>query len=241
MKSKNRFARLVSISLLSLLFIGSIAGYTSTIRTAGPLFQPKSIFYFDCEARSVALTIDDGPDEVSTTKILDVLDKYDAKATFFLIGERIKSQPDIMQDILEDGHELGNHTWSESISILSDKSELKSGIEDTHFMLSPNQEIKWFRPGTGLYNDSVLEAVEPLNYKIVLGDVFPLDTIIPWSSFHSWYVTNMVRPGSIIVMHDAGTRGPRTAKSLELILPTLKQQGYSVVTLSKLEQDDECG
>ena len=81
----------------------------------------------------------------------------------------------------------------------------------------------------------MLALAEERGYGTALGDVFPFDPQIPSSRFHAWYILQTVRPGSVIVLHDAGDRGERTAATLETVLPALRERGYRVVTLSELE------
>lgn len=73
-----------------------------------------------------------------------------------------------------------------------------------------------------------------------MGDVFPFDTVIPFSAFYAWYINHSIKPGSIIVMHDANGRGERTAQALATALPQLKTQGYEIVALRDFAGAEGC-
>lgn len=226
-----------------LLLVGAVTlliNGANLIRLIGPVVQSSAQFHFACSAKAVALTIDDSPDEKTTPQILEALAENQVNATFFVIGDRGAKYPNLLTRMHREGHELANHTKEESTTALLREPKLTESIQFTDKILSPYQSVNWFRPGTGLYNQKILDAIAPFNYRIALGDVFPLDTIIPFSRFHSWYVARSVKPGSIIVMHDAKQRGQHTAQSLNLFLPKLKAKGYQVMPLQQLAQHPQC-
>ncbi len=196
---------------------------------------PSVVWFFPTEEKLVALTIDDGPDPADTPRLLDVLREYDASATFFVIGDRVAGNEAILRRMRAEGHELGNHTFRERASVNVATDELAGELDRTHALLAPFGEVSWFRPGSGAFDDDILELAEARGYRTVLGDVFPFDTWIRSSRFHAWYILRNVRPGSVIVLHDARGRGQRTADTLARVLPTLRQRGFRVLSLSALE------
>ena len=238
------------LPLLGLGFVTAVGltNCSNIIRTVGPKIYPEAVFNLNCTSKVVALTIDDGPFQPSTPKILKVLSDNQVKATFFAIGDRGQENLDLLQAITDQGHELANHTWAEQTTARLDEPELSQSIADTHALLAPYQEITWFRPGTGFVNQSILEAIAPqaseeiapYNYRLALGDVFPFDTTITSPRFYSWYINHSVKPGSIIVLHDANGRGERTAAALAQVLPKLQARGYAIVPLRELDRPERC-
>jgi peptidoglycan/xylan/chitin deacetylase (PgdA/CDA1 family) len=196
--------------------------------------SPDILYYVDTEQPLVALTIDDGPDPASTPLILDVLKRHSAHATFFLIGNRVAGNEDLLQRTVQEGHEIANHLTTDRPSILLERAEFERQLLASHRVLSQFGEMRWFRPGSGWFNGRMLATVHELGYSLALGSVYPFDPQLPYSWFMIRYVLQNVRPGSVIVLHDHGGRGERTAEALSVILPELLRRGYRVVTLSDL-------
>jgi peptidoglycan/xylan/chitin deacetylase (PgdA/CDA1 family) len=197
---------------------------------------PEAIFHVKTNKKLVALTIDDSPDSVTTLKILEILSKYDSKATFFLITNYISGNEKIVTRIANEGHEIGNHMTSDEPSYQLSNTEFSKKFNKADSILSEYSEIRWFRPGSGIYTNSMINTLNnhEKEYLFVLGSVYPLDPVIPSSSFASFFITQNIRPGSIIILHDRGDRGKRTVKTLKNILPKLNSKGYKLVTLSEL-------
>lgn len=195
---------------------------------------PKVVYLVDTQQPVAALTIDDGPDPVATPRILDVLKQHGARATFFLITSRIPGNEEIVIRTVEEGHELANHLTTDEPSILLSPSEFERRLLESHEVLSRFSDVHWFRPGSGWYNAAMLSILHKHGYRCALGSVYPFDPQIPSSRFASRYVLQNVRAGSIIVLHDYGARGERTASILSTILPELNRRGFRVVTLSEL-------
>lgn len=196
--------------------------------------SPAVFYSVKTDKPLVALTIDDGPDPVTTPKILDLLKQHGAHATFFLITERIPWNEDVVARTVKEGHELGNHLNTDTPSILLDAPEFERQLLASHRVLSQFAEVHWFRPGSGWYNGEMLSILDRHGYRCALGSVYPFDPQIPSAWFAAEYVLRNVRPGSIIVLHDNGARGERTVAALATILPELRRRGLQVVTLSEL-------
>jgi peptidoglycan-N-acetylglucosamine deacetylase len=216
-----------------------------------PWLCPGAIFFVETEAPMVALTIDDGPDDIeahhpkTTHQILEVLSKYDAHATFFLIGERItpSSQP-LITEMLDQGNEVGNHLWKDEPSIKlplrafeAELHRTQRSILDVAQVKDKSAQVRWLRPGGGMANRDMINIAQKHHYRVALGSIWPYDTLIPSSQFAATQILSNVRPGAIIILHDHGDNGEwgkRTAQTLEQVLPELQRRGLKVVTLSKL-------
>ena len=198
--------------------------------------SPEVLYAVDTDRKLIALTIDDGPDSHSTEIILDVLAQNDAHATFFVLIDRVGENEAVVERVVAEGHELGNHLLQDTPSIQHPNYEFESRLEQAHESLSRYTEIRWFRPGSGWYNRDMLRSLERFKYRLALGSIYPFDSHIPSSWFASRYIVWRAHPGAIVVLHDYGNRGQRTIETLTYILPVLKQRGYRIVTLSELIQ-----
>lgn len=181
----------------------------------------------------VALTIDDAPSS-ETGRILDILQKYNAKATFFVIGSQVISHPDpeILQRIHDEGHEMGNHAWRDEPSINLPTSELQQQMMDVEKMLIPNKNgIKYFRPGSGYFNNKMLEMVKRMGYRTVLGDIFPFDPVIPNARVNAKHILSMLKSGGIIIVHDRRSYSP---EQLEIALKGMQERGWRAESLGGL-------
>lgn len=192
------------------------------------------LFAIETDQPVVALTIDDGPDEETTPLILDVLERHKATATFFVITDRIAGNETLLTQAVSAGHELGNHMTRDERSRRLSSTAFATQFLRAHEELRRFDEVHWFRPGGGWFNDGMVEIARRAGYRTVLGSVYPFDAALPSSRFAAWYVTTQARPGSVIILHDGGARGRRTAVALERILPALERQGFTITTLSAL-------
>ena len=235
------------------MFIGKLTTRISLVALAGGLLattavfvqpgwliavlasqSPDVIYAVDVEEPVVALTIDDGPDPITTPKILDLLEQHRARATFFLITSHIAGRETIVDRIVRDGHELGNHLTADEPSISLSSAEFERKLREAHQTLVRFADVRWFRPGSGWYNGAMVSTAQKHGYQTVLGSVYPYDPWIPSAWFATYQILANVEPGSIIILHDNGPRGERTFDALSTILPTLAGRGYRIVTVSEL-------
>lgn len=195
---------------------------------------PGVIYFAKTDRKLMALTIDDGPDLQTTPKILEILRRYNCHATFFLISDRVSSREDIVQKIVDAGHELGNHLTEDRPSIQLSPKQFETELLEAHDILSQFGQLRWLRPASGWYGASIIAIAHKHHYQVALGSIFPFDSHIASSGFSSAHILWKAAPGSIIVLHDNEARGERTAATLERILPNLLKRGYQLVTLSEL-------
>lgn len=151
---------------------------------------PGDVLWFvDTSEPIFALTFDDGPHPETTPGLLDVLRKHRAKATFFLIGERVKAHPELVERIAAEGHELGNHLMRDERSVLVPDERFARELAETSALLTPYGPVRWFRPGAGFFKPRMLETAAGQGLRAVLGTVTVADK-------------DAVRPGSIVVLHE---------------------------------------
>jgi len=187
----------------------------------------------------VALTIDDAPDPGTTPAILDTLRAYGSRATFFIITSQLRAGTETTPDPLltrmrREGHELGNHLTRDRSAIRLDSAAFAQDLAQADSVLRPYGPLRWARPGSGWYSRRMVRAMHRAGYECALGSVYPFDAGLGWPWLSERYILAHARPGAIIILHDRGTRGERTAAVLGQVLPALRARGYQVVTLSEL-------
>lgn len=178
----------------------------------------------------VALTFDDGPNPDSTRLILDTLKKYNAKATFFMLGSRVSFYPEIVKEMKEAGHELGNHTWNHIDLTKASAEKIALEINNTSDAIEQASGSKptVFRPPYGAVNNIVRAQT---SLPVVLWDVDTLDWKYRNADHLLTHVKKHVKEGSTILMHDIHMS---TAEGLDAVLAYLQDEGYSFVTVSEL-------
>ena len=182
----------------------------------------------------VALTIDDVPDSATTPAILDTLAAYGAHATLFAISGQLPGAESVLARARREGHEVGNHFTSGRPTITLDSAAFARDLLAADSALAAFGPLRWARPGSGYYSQRMVRQLQRAGYRCALGSVYPLDAELGWTWLSERYVLAHVRPGAIIILHDDGNRGRRTARVLGRVLPELKARGYRVVTLSSL-------
>ena len=180
--------------------------------------------------KRVALTFDDGPDPKTTERILNTLDKYDAKATFFMLGSRVEFYPEIAKKVHDAGHELGNHSWNHPDLSKANHEKIVSEIHETTKVIEEATGVKpsSFRPPYGAFNELVQEE---LDMPIALWDVDTLD----WQHRNAQQMLQILKnqiqeDGSIVLMHDIH---PSTADGVDAVMQYLTENGYTFVTVSE--------
>ncbi|MEM7594640.1 MAG: polysaccharide deacetylase family protein [Cyanobacteria bacterium P01_A01_bin.83] len=222
-------------------------------------FFPDAIFYHQTTEKVVALTIDDAPcpqdqEDYGTRLILQAIAKHNqqyshlepAKATFFIISSHLRLNSPIISEIMAHGHEIANHGVIDETHALLTPKQFELQLKQAHEQLldlTGIDGIRWYRPGRGFYNQTMLKAIADLtakeNYdlKLVLASMIPFDTFEitnhPWLT--AMYTKQMIFPGAILVFHANSIQvANNTAIALKLILEDLRQRGYRIVTVSEL-------
>ncbi len=197
---------------------------------------PEVLFQHETQDRVVGLTFDDSPHGTLTPQILEVLAKYDARATFFMIGDRIPGNESVIQSVVAGGHELGNHLMTDEPSIRLPAAEFERQLQQSDALLAAFGPVRWFRPGHGWFNRRMLAQIRAFGYRCVLASSYALEFLPVAALYAAMHILLTVRPGRVIVLHDGAPDRERTVAVLERLLPALKRRGYRVVTLSELEE-----
>lgn len=188
--------------------------------------------------KRIALTFDDGPHPKQTGQIMDVLDKYGIKATFFVIGINVKNYPGIVGEELKRGHEIGNHTYTHPHAAKLDREALQGQILDCEEQIytQTGQSVRLFRPPEGAMSTQMREMVRHLGYTNVLWSLDTRDWAHTPPEDIAQNILENAKNGDIILMHDyIGANSP-TVQALELFIPQLIEQGFSFVTVGELLQ-----
>lgn len=196
--------------------------------------------------REVALTFDDGPDAKFTPQVLDVLKRKGVKATFFVVGNRVKAHPEITARIVREGHVLGNHSYTHAnLPKLTDR-DFRWQINQTDRLIQryTGYTPDLVRPPYGNVNEGQIKWLAHRNKKIVNWNVDSLD----WKGLSAEQVaTNIlahVQPGAIILQHAAGGAGENlsgTVKALPTIISKLRKDGVRLVTVPDLLDNKSFG
>ena len=188
------------------------------------------------DSMKIALTFDDGPHPTLTPRILEILDRYHVKATFFMVGINVENYPDAARAVIEAGHEVGNHTYSHNhIGTLS-KADVEKELWHCEDILEELCEYRphLFRPPEGAVNTYVEHCSEDNDYTLIL---WSLDTR-DWENKNTEqivdHVLSGISPGDIILMHDYIGTQSKTPEALEILLPKLIELGFEPVTVSQL-------
>lgn len=223
------------IILTSLLLLAFLVWASADV---GSQVWLKTFCRLNTERKMIALTFDDGPD-VMTEKVLDVLERHNARATFFLIGSKISGREHVVQRMIDEGHTVGNHSWSHSGAFpLYDASEMTDELMRTSKAIERITGLKplLFRPPFGVTDPVVGRVVRRLGLKAVGWNIRSLDTLdgTPRKKVAE-KVIRKILPGGIILLHD---RCDDADGLLEMLLNHLDSEGYACVTIDEMFQID---
>jgi peptidoglycan-N-acetylglucosamine deacetylase len=202
-------------------------------------FQAKTIKEVSVPGseKVIALTFDDGPWPETTEQILATLKQEHVKATFYMIGQPLKSFPEIGKKVLADGHVIANHTlhhWYKKMSPLVAQRE----IEDTAKIIKEvlNVETEYFRPPGGVLTNGLVAYAQQHNQSVNMWSVDSGDSHPKRPSTEAMIktVVSGATPGGIVLMHDGGGSHANTAKAVPTIIAKLRAQGYKFVTVPEL-------
>ena len=226
-----KIIRLFILSVITTITLLSV--YANTAKTEHHIYAANRD-----AGKYVALTFDDGPHPKYTPEILDILKENDAKATFFVIGKNAKNYPELILREKEEGHEIGNHTYShpdmKGISVDKAVEEIML-TQETISEITGVRPVLFRAPG-GVFSNELVLMLENIECKPVLWS-WKQDTkdwSLPSVKTVVNTVLNNINDGDIILFHDYNMKGSPTPEALKIILPKLKEMGYNFVTVSEL-------
>ena len=185
--------------------------------------------YFE-NKKLIALTFDDGPSYDKTNKLIDELNKRDARVTFFMLGQLANKQPDLVKKVYSYGHTIGSHTYDHKNLTKLDDEQLLFEINHTNEILSNiiNEDIKYIRPPYGSYNQSILDKT---NMAFILWNVDTLDWKLRDAEKVRDYIVDKAKDGDIILLHDIHAT---SVDGVIMAIDILKEDGYEFVSLDEL-------
>jgi len=186
----------------------------------------------------VALTYDDGPNPGATEEILKILAAEKVKATFFVQGINVEKYPELAKKIVDEGHQIGNHSHRHAQYPKLSPPEMEEDIQQAQKVIKDATGVipNWIRPPYGLVDSSVYSVIGKKDLKIAHWNVDPADWRKPGSSPIILRVIQNVGPGSIVLLHDGGGDRSQTVAATRPIVRWLKEQGYKLVTVEQLYQ-----
>ncbi|WP_339171365.1 polysaccharide deacetylase family protein [Solibacillus sp. FSL R5-0691] len=192
-------------------------------------------YHAETEEKVIALTFDDGPTK-NMDQLLSLLDEYNAKATFFLIGNEIEKHPEEAKKLFDAGHQIGNHTYSHKRMVLKSPSFIKKEIEKTDELIRSigyTEEID-FRPPYGKKFIGLPYYLNKHNKETIMWSLDP-ETYYTSVNEKISYVMENIEPGSIILLHPMYDQTGETLQVVETILKELTNEGYRFVTVDELQ------
>jgi peptidoglycan/xylan/chitin deacetylase (PgdA/CDA1 family) len=212
------------------------AGYQSMAPTGQ--WYGKTFSGLPAGSRQMALTYDDGPNDPHTLRMLDVLARHGVHATFFMIGKYVQLRPEIVREVLQAGHSIGNHTFTHPVLSLLTEAEIRRQLSACQSSLqdATGHAVKLFRPPFGARRPAVLRIARQLGLQPVMWNVTGYDWNAPPAEVIERKCTGQIRGGDVILLHDGGhkkmgaDRSPTVIASDRLIA-RYHSQGSEFVTI----------
>jgi peptidoglycan-N-acetylglucosamine deacetylase len=238
----------VSRSRLSIIggviALALIIGAAMTPGVGSAAIGTNPVYRVRVQEREVALTLDDGPDPRYTPLVLADLRKYDAKATFFVIGTAANKYPELVKREIADGNEVGVHTFDKHVqfpTIASAAGDQQIDLARTVVTKVTGDKPKLFRPPYGAWRPWVVASAEQQGMRTILWSVCFDHRSAKTPRAVSNRVLSLVRPGEILLLHDARGDRRKAVSALPMVLRELKRRGFKVVTVSHLLEDAAAG
>ncbi|MBB5174945.1 polysaccharide deacetylase family sporulation protein PdaB [Texcoconibacillus texcoconensis] len=234
-KAKN-IKRYLIIALAAFFTAGIIYVDQAKIAVFSPSDDDAAIYRADIDEQEVSLTFNISWGEEHAIPILDVLKDHDiSNATFFLSGSWAERHPDIVERIVEDGHEIGSHGFHHEHYTKWDDSEIRRDIQlaHDHLVSEIDTEPNYLRPPNGSFDERVLSVARSQNYHIIHWSVDSHDWKEPGVDTIVDNVLEPISPGDIVLFH-ASDSATQTAEALPTIIEELEKNDYEFLTVSEL-------
>lgn len=218
--------------------VGALAAtvaISSTVKAVKTANTPREIpiYHVDTDKKQVALSFDAAWGNEQTDHLLDILDEYDVKTTFFLVGAWVENYPESVKEIAERGHDVGNHSNTHPHMTQIAQSKMEEEVEQCNDKI---EEITGCRPTLfrapyGDYNNDVVKTVNGYDMYCVQWDVDSLDWKDPTPEQITQNILKKIKDGSIILMHNGATNTP---EALPMVIEGIKEKGYEIVPISEI-------
>jgi len=192
-------------------------------------------------SKQIALTYDDGPNDPHTLRLLDVLAKHSARATFFMIGRYVQERPEIARAVAQAGHVIGNHTFMHPLLIFESGVRTRTQLVDCHQALEDavGEHSNLFRPPFGGRRPATLRIARELRLQTVMWNVTGYDWNAPPAAVIEKRVARQMRGGDIILLHDGGHRAmgadrAQTVIATDNLIRRYKNEGYEFVPVEEM-------
>ncbi len=192
-------------------------------------------------SRQLALTYDDGPNDPHTLRLLEILAKHNVHATFFLIGRYVQQQPQIVRELVQAGHVVGNHTFTHPLLIFKSEAEIRQELTQCRDALQDaiSKPSNLFRPPFGGRRPATLRVPRQLGLEPVMWNVTGYDWNAPPAAAIERKVAKQIRGGDVILLHDGGHKQmgadrSQTVIATDHLIARYKSDGYEFVTIPQM-------
>lgn len=214
---------------------GMVSVVGTRIPRAAARFYGDVLWRMPSRSKTAYLTFDDGPTPEATEKILSILDRHGAKATFFLLGWRAERHKGLVRTLQAAGHGFGNHSYSHPDAWKSEASRVLAELERTNGLLEDltGEPIRFMRPPYGRFTRAMRDWCLQQGQQLTMWDVGPGDYLEAMSTDAVvQHVEAHLRPGSIVVLHDNIRCAMKTPAALDRLLERLTGEGWSFSSLA---------
>ena len=191
--------------------------------------------------KQIALTYDDGPNDPHTMRLLEVLAKHNVRATFFMIGRYVQQRPDIVREVANGGHVIGNHTFTHPLLILKSARETRQELRDCRSAIQDavGEHSNLFRPPFGGRRPATLRVARELGLEPVMWNVTGYDWNAPAAAAIEQKVAKQMRGGDVMLLHDGGHKQmgadrSQTVLATDHVITRYRSEGYDFVTISQM-------
>lgn len=235
-------SRMLGLVLSGAAAAGAVAAGYQSMAPTGQWFG-RTFVGLGRSSRQIALTYDDGPNDVHTLRLLEVLAKHDVRATFFLIGLYVRQRPEIAREIARAGHIVGNHTFTHPLLIFKSEAEIRQELVQCREALQDaiGEHSNLFRPPFGGRRPAVLRIAHELGLEPAMWNVTGYDWNAPPAAVIERKVSRQVRGGDVVLLHDGGHKELGADRSQTIIasdhvIERYKSEGYEFVTIPEMMQ-----